>query len=220
MHHANARTTQRFLFLAVAAVQRCLHFRGGRSQGTDCRLNVAAVRVPLRQGELSVPSSLFLRDTSSFEEPETIEVEEGFIKADSQIFHDKLIFSNVHGSENHDWHSESSFEKQESEYKALPSTTDGDSYEHQLPYLYRKMAEVTEQMQSVSEYLANPITDRAPGYLPAGILSPATDTTDEHQELECSPLSVFPTTFLTPVFSYGGKLNLDTVRLNCSSFTR
>uniref|UniRef100_A0A8B9IP06 Interleukin 12 receptor subunit beta 2 n=1 Tax=Anser cygnoides TaxID=8845 RepID=A0A8B9IP06_ANSCY len=172
------------------------------------------------KGELSVPSSLFLRDTSSFEEPETIEVEEGFIKADSQIFQDKLIFSNVHGSENHDWHSESSFEKQESEYKALPSTTDGDSYEHQLPYLYRKMAEVTEQMQSVSEYLANPITDRALGYLPAGILSPATDTTDEHQELECSPISVFPTTFLTPVFSYGGKLNLDTVRLNCSSFTR
>ncbi|XP_050568219.1 interleukin-12 receptor subunit beta-2 [Cygnus atratus] len=172
------------------------------------------------KGELSVPSSLFLRDTSSFEEPETIEVEEGFIKADSQIFHDKLIFSNVHSSENHDWQSESSFEKQESEYKALPSTTDGDSYEHQLPYLYRKMAEVTEQMQSVSEYLANPITDRAPGYLPAGILSPGTDTTDEHQELECSPISVFPTTFLTPVFSYGGKLNLDTVRLNCSSFTR
>lgn len=197
-----------------------MHFRGGRSQGTACRINVAPVRVPLRQGELSVPSSLFLRDTSSFEEPETIEVEEGFTKTDSQIFHEKLIFGKVHGRENHDWQSESSFGKQESEYKALPSTTDGDSYDHQLPYLYRRMAEVTEQMQTASEYLANPIADRAPGYLPAGILAPATDTAAEQQELECSPISVFPTTFLTPVFSYGGKLNLDTVRLNCSSFTR
>uniref|UniRef100_A0A8C3B5T4 Interleukin 12 receptor subunit beta 2 n=1 Tax=Cairina moschata TaxID=8855 RepID=A0A8C3B5T4_CAIMO len=131
-----------------------------------------------------------------------------------------LIFGKVHGRENHHWQSESSFGKQESEYKALPSTTDGDSYDHQLPYLYRRMAEVTEQMQTASEYLANPIADRAPGYLPAGILAPATDTAAEQQELECSPISVFPTTFLTPVFSYGGKLNLDTVRLNCSSFTR
>eukprot|EP00075_Anas_platyrhynchos_P029080 XP_027318333.1 interleukin-12 receptor subunit beta-2 isoform X3 [Anas platyrhynchos] len=174
----------------------------------------------VKQGELSVPSSLFLRDTSSFEEPETIEVEEGFTKTDSQIFHEKLIFGKVHGRENHDWQSESSFGKQESEYKALPSTTDGDSYEHQLPYLYRRMAEVTEQMQPAPEYLANPISDRAAGYLPAGILAPAMDTAAEQQELECSPISVFPTTFLPPVFSYGGKLNLDTVRLNGSSFTR
>ncbi|KAI6064247.1 interleukin-12 receptor subunit beta-2 [Aix galericulata] len=172
------------------------------------------------KGELSMPSSLFLRDTSSFEEPETIEVEEGFTKTDSQIFHDKLIFGKVHGRENHDWQSESSFGKQEPEYKALPSTTDGDSYDHQLPYLYRRMAEVTGQTQTASEYLANPIADRAPGYLPAGIPAPATDTAAEQQELECSPISVFPTTFLTPVFSYGGKVYLDTVRLNCSSFAR
>ncbi|XP_042675495.1 interleukin-12 receptor subunit beta-2 isoform X1 [Centrocercus urophasianus] len=165
-----------------------------------------------KQGELSVPSSLLLHNTSSFEEPETTEVEESFVQTD------RLIFSS---SSNRDWQLKSSFEKQESEYRPLPSTTDGDGYEHQLPDLYKKMVlEVTEQTQPVSEYIATPITDRATAYLPSAISPLVTDTTEEDPELEYNPISVFPTTFLPPEFSYGGKLNLDTVRLNCSSFTR
>ncbi|XP_010714321.1 interleukin-12 receptor subunit beta-2-like [Meleagris gallopavo] len=168
-----------------------------------------------KQGELSVPSSLLLHNSSGFEEPETTEVEESFVQTDCQVFQDRLIFSS---SSNHDWQLKSSFEKQESEYRPLPSTTDGDSYKHQLPDLYKKVVlEVTEQAQTVSEYIANPVTDRA--YLPSAISPLVTDTTEEDPELEYNPISIFPIS-LPPEFSYGGKLNLDTVRLNCSSFSR
>lgn len=148
------------------------------------------------KGELSVPSSLLLHNTSSYEEPETTEVEESFIKTDCQVFQDRLIFSNISHSRNHDWQLESSFEKQESEYRPLPSTTDGDSYEQQLPDLYKKMVlEVTEQTQTVCEYIANPVTDGATAYLPSAISPLVTDTTEEDPELEYNPISVFPTTF-------------------------
>ncbi|XP_015726254.1 interleukin-12 receptor subunit beta-2 isoform X1 [Coturnix japonica] len=173
----------------------------------------------MKQGELSIPSTLLLHNTSSFEEPETTEVEESFPKTGCQAFQDRLISSITH-SRNHNWQLESSFEKQDSEYRPLPSTTDGGSYEQQLPDLYQKMVlEVTEQTQTMCEYIANPATDRATVYLPSAISPPVTDTNEGDPELLCSPISVFPTTFLTPEFSCGGKLNLDTVRLNSSSFT-
>ncbi|OXB66621.1 hypothetical protein ASZ78_013880 [Callipepla squamata] len=171
------------------------------------------------KGELSVPSSPFLHNTSSFEEPETTEVEESFIKTDLQALQDRLIFSTINHSRNDEWQLESSSEKQEAEYRPLPSTTDGDSAEHQLPDSYRRMVlEVPEQTQTVSEYIADLLTDRA--YLPSAIAPPPTDTTEEEPELGCHSVSVFPTTFLPPEFPYGGKLNLDTVRLSCGSFTR
>lgn len=189
----------------------------GGHKAPSAGLMSAAVRVPPQQGELSVPSSLLLHNTSSFEEPETTEVEESFVQTDCQVFQDRLIFSS---SSNRDWQLKSSFEKQESEYRPLPSTTDGDGYEHQLPDLYKMVLEVTEQTQPVSEYIATTVTDRATAYLPSAISPLVTDTTEDDPELEYNPISVFPTTFLPPEFSYGGKLNLDTVRLNCSSFTR
>ncbi|XP_025954299.2 interleukin-12 receptor subunit beta-2 [Dromaius novaehollandiae] len=172
------------------------------------------------KGELSLPANPFLHNMSSFEEPEITQVEESFIKKGSQPFQDKVILSNINSSENHDWQLESSFEKQDCEYKPLPSTTDGDIYEHQLPYLYKKIAvEVTGHTQTASEYIANPITETTT-YLPSAVSSPITDTNEDY-ELDCNPISVFPTTtFLTPVFSYGGKLTLDAVKINCTSFTR
>ncbi|XP_065601842.1 interleukin-12 receptor subunit beta-2 [Cyrtonyx montezumae] len=171
------------------------------------------------KGELSVPSSPFSYNTSSFEEPETTEVEESFIKRDLQVFQDRLIFSTINCSRNDEWQLESSSEKQEAEYRPLPSTTDRHSAEHQLPDWYRKMVlEEPEQTQTDSEYIADLLTDRA--YLPSAITTPPTDSTEEDPELGCHSVSVFPTTFLPPEFPYGGKLNLDTVRLSCGSFTR
>ncbi|XP_074893438.1 interleukin-12 receptor subunit beta-2 [Buteo buteo] len=165
------------------------------------------------KAELSLPSSGFLHSTGSFEEPETTEVEETFVKTDPLALRDKLLFGSVG---NGDWALERGSGQEEPEYKALPGTADGEVYEQQLPDLYKRMAvEVTEQTQTVPEYIANPATDTATAYLP-----PVAGTTEDLPQLECDPLSVFPTTFLTPVLSYEGTLTLDTVKINRSSFTR
>ncbi|XP_054688928.1 interleukin-12 receptor subunit beta-2 [Grus americana] len=168
------------------------------------------------KAELSLPSSLFLHSAGSFEEPKPTEVEETFVKADPLALRDKLLFSSVGSRGNGQWPPESGSGQEEPEYKALPSTTDGEVYEQQLPDLYKRIVvEVMEHTQTVSEYIANPVTDTAAPYLPL-----VTGTTEDHPELECNPLSVFPTTFLTPLLSYEGNLTLDTVKINCSSFTR
>uniref|UniRef100_A0A663EXA8 Interleukin 12 receptor subunit beta 2 n=1 Tax=Aquila chrysaetos chrysaetos TaxID=223781 RepID=A0A663EXA8_AQUCH len=165
------------------------------------------------KAELSLPSSGFLHSTGSFEEPETTEVEETFVKTGPPALRDKLLFGSAGNGE---WPLERGSGHEEPEYERLPGTADGELYEQQLPDLYKRIAvEVTEQTQTVSEYIANPVTDTATAYLP-----PVTGTTEDHPELECDPLSVFPTTFLTPVLSYEGTLTLDTVKINCSSFTR
>ncbi|XP_064311848.1 interleukin-12 receptor subunit beta-2 [Phalacrocorax carbo] len=159
------------------------------------------------KAELSFPSTLFLHSTSSFEEPKTTEVEEAFVNADTLALKDKLVFSSIGSRGNDDWH-------EEPEYKPLPSTA--EVYEQQLPDLYKRIVvEVTEHTQTISEYITNPITNKATAYLPL-----VTGTTEDHPELECNPLPIFPTTFLTPALSYEGNLTLDTVRINCSSFTR
>ncbi|TFK01034.1 pleckstrin homology-like domain family B member 2 [Platysternon megacephalum] len=180
------------------------------------------------ENELNLDSSQFLSYFSSFEEPETIEVEEVFIKREPVAFKDIPIFNNIENSECHDWQIENSFEKQESteknsEYKPLaPSTPDdGDNYKCHLPYLYKKVVlEETEQIQTVSEYLTNPLTDMTVNYLPSNILSPIMDTNEESNEFECKSFSIFPTTsLLMPMFSCGGKLTLDAVKIDCNSFT-
>uniref|UniRef100_A0A8C4W1A7 Interleukin 12 receptor subunit beta 2 n=1 Tax=Gopherus evgoodei TaxID=1825980 RepID=A0A8C4W1A7_9SAUR len=181
------------------------------------------------ENELNLDSNQFLSYFSSFEEPETIEVEEVFIKREPVAFKDIPIFNNIKNSEGHGWQTiENSFEKQESteknsEYKLLaPSTPDdGDNYKCHLPYLYKKVVlEETEQIQTVSKYLTNPLTDMTVNYLPSNILSPITDTNEESNEFECKSFSIFPTTsLLMPMFSCGGKLTLDAVKIDCNSFT-
>ncbi|KAM6128789.1 interleukin-12 receptor subunit beta-2 [Phoenicopterus ruber ruber] len=172
------------------------------------------------KAELSSPSSLFPHSAGSFEEPETTEVEETFVKTEPLALRDKLLFGSAGSRGNGDWLRESGSEQgepEEPEYKPLPSTADGEEvYEQQLPDLYKRIVvEVTEHTQIVSEYIANPGTDTAAASLP-----PVTNTTEEHPELECHPLSVFSTPLLTPVLSYEGNLTLDTVKINCSSFPR
>ncbi|KAM8805760.1 interleukin-12 receptor subunit beta-2 [Eudromia elegans] len=173
------------------------------------------------KGELNLPPSPFLLSVSSFEEPEITEVEETFIKkTDAPILQDKVPLSSIDSRGNQDWQLESSFEKQDCEYKPLPSTGDGDGYEQQLPYLYKKIVvEVTGQTQTAPDYLASPPPE-TPAYLPSVVLSPVTDTREDY-ELDCNSISVFPPpAFWTPAFSCGGTLTLDTVKINCTSFTR
>ncbi|XP_019383967.1 PREDICTED: interleukin-12 receptor subunit beta-2 [Gavialis gangeticus] len=174
--------------------------------------------------ELSLYPKPFLSNLSSFEEPETIEVEEVFIKRESLAFQDQLIFNNKsNGSQ--DWQI-GSFEKQNSAKKnseckplATSIADDGDNYGCQLPYLYKKLAaEETEQIQTISDYLPNPLIDTTVNYLPSNILVSTVEYNEDNSELEYNSISVFPTTsLLTPVFSGGGKLTLDAIKVDCSS---
>uniref|UniRef100_A0A8C3T6S5 Fibronectin type-III domain-containing protein n=1 Tax=Chelydra serpentina TaxID=8475 RepID=A0A8C3T6S5_CHESE len=175
-------------------------------------------------------NSTWAKKYSSVEvKPETIEVEEVFIKREPVAFKDIPIFNYIKNSEGHDWETiENSFKKQESteknsEYKPLALSTPDDvvSYKCRLPYLYKKVVlEETEQIQTVSEYLTNPLTDMTVNYLPSNILPPIMDKNEEGNEFECKSFSIFPTTpLLMPMFSCGGKLTLDTVKIDCNSFT-
>ncbi|XP_074008545.1 interleukin-12 receptor subunit beta-2 [Numenius arquata] len=152
------------------------------------------------KAELSSPSSPFI-STSSFEEPETTQVEEAFVKGDPPDLRDQLLLGTGHQGGGR-WPLASS-SGQEPEYEG---DAEGDPYEQQLPDLYKRMAvEVTEQTQSISEYIANPVTTYSP------------PVTRDHPELEGNLLSMFPTVFLMP---YEGNLTLDVVKLNSSSFSR
>ncbi|XP_065529135.1 interleukin-12 receptor subunit beta-2 isoform X1 [Lathamus discolor] len=166
------------------------------------------------KAELRWRSSLFLPSTSTFEEPEPTQVEEAFVKPSTPVLQGKALLSSS-GSQGHGERAlESSRGHEEPRYEALPSTADGQVCEQQLPDLYRRMVveAAMEHTQNVPEYIANPST--APPYLPLGA-----GTAEDLPELECQPLSMFPTTCLLPMFPYEGNLTLDTVKINCSSFT-
>ncbi|KAM6262277.1 uncharacterized protein LJ264_006092 [Porphyrio hochstetteri] len=167
-----------------------------------------------RKAELSLPSSL-PHSSSSFEEPKPLEVEETFVKTEPLALRDKLLPGRTDGH----WPVGSSSSQEEPEYRALPGSGDGDGdgdgYEQQLPDLYKRLAlEVTEHSQSV-EYIANPVPDPDPG--PAH-LPPA--SAQERPELQCPLLSPFPRALLPPALGCEGNLRLDSVKIECGSFTR
>ncbi|XP_065513450.1 interleukin-12 receptor subunit beta-2 [Caloenas nicobarica] len=162
------------------------------------------------KAELSLSSSLFLPSAYSFEEPETTHIEEAFVKTGPLALGDKF-FGTVGAG---DGSPAGGVGQEEMGYGAVPSAADGDVPEQQLADLYQRLeevTEVTEHTQPVSDYIANPVTNTAPVY-------PL--VTEDQPELDRNPLSIFPTTFLTPVHSYEGNLTLDTVKINCSSFPR
>uniref|UniRef100_A0A7M4EY96 Interleukin 12 receptor subunit beta 2 n=1 Tax=Crocodylus porosus TaxID=8502 RepID=A0A7M4EY96_CROPO len=142
----------------------------------------------------------------------------------SLAFQDQLIFNDKsNGSQ--DWQI-GSFEKQNSAKKnseckplATSIADDGDNYGCQLPYLYKKLAaEETEQIQTISDYLPNPLIDTTVNYLPSNVLVSTVEDNEDNSELEYNSISVFPTTsLLTPVFSGGGKLTLDAIKVDCNS---
>ncbi|KAM6305522.1 interleukin-12 receptor subunit beta-2 [Aegotheles albertisi] len=151
------------------------------------------------------PSSPFLHSASIFEEPKTTQVEEAFVKTDPLVLRDKLLL----GSDPTD----SGVGQEKPAYEVLPSSTDVEADEQQLPDLYQRiLEEVTGPVQSVTEYIANPATHPATTDLPC-----RTDTPDDHLELQGHPLSAFPTAFVLP---HEGTLTLDAVKISCSPFPR
>ncbi|XP_050163393.1 interleukin-12 receptor subunit beta-2 [Myiozetetes cayanensis] len=176
------------------------------------------------KAQLSSLSILFLPSTISFEEPEPTLVEEAFEQPDPLAPGEKLLLGSAGSRGHRDWTRQSS------------SPEPGE--EQQLPEMYQRLVvEATEHLQPVPEYITNPSTTDLtppsdttrdhPTDLPEYITSPGptdlalpTDTPMDHPELECHPLSIFPTTFLAPTLCSEGNLTLDRVKLNCSSFPR
>lgn len=127
---------------------------------------------------------------------------------------DKLLLDSAGRRGNGEWPPTSSSGQEEPRYQALPGTAEGEVYKQQLPDLYKRIVvEVVEHTQSTSEYIASPATDTATAYLPLVM-----GTAEEHPELECDALCIFPRAFLVPDLSCEGKLTLEAVKINCGSF--
>ncbi|XP_062990477.1 interleukin-12 receptor subunit beta-2 [Elgaria multicarinata webbii] len=166
-----------------------------------------------------------ISNPNSFEEPETLQIEEVFVKRQHPAFEDGPLLKNTEKGESHNCLTTSSLQKENPTVKYLdyePSITSTlvDTNKQQFLPLYRKIAaEEPHQGQVFSEYLANPFVDATVDYLTT--ITPTVMNTDgDSSETELSSLSVFPrTSFLPQTVPFGGKLTLDAVRMDCKSFT-
>ncbi|XP_044296889.1 interleukin-12 receptor subunit beta-2-like [Varanus komodoensis] len=175
--------------------------------------------------EPSLYSSQFFTNQSSFEEPQTLQIEEVFIKRQYPAFGDAPILKTTEQGEMNTCLTTCSLLAGNPtvkclDYEPLITSTPADTDKQQFLPLYRKIAaEESHQGQACSEYLANPQVDAAIDYLPT-IIPTLMDSDENSTESELSSLSVFPrTSFLPQTFSFGGKLTLDAVRMDCNSFT-
>ncbi|XP_061489355.1 interleukin-12 receptor subunit beta-2 [Rhineura floridana] len=174
--------------------------------------------------EPSFDSTQFLKNPNSFEEPESLKIEEVFIKRQHWSFEDVHLFKHTEERESHNWPTDSHFQKENPivnnvDYDPLITSTTDDAGQHQLLPLYRKVApEEPNQGQVLSEYLANSHENATVDYLPT--ISPTImDTGEDSSESELNSLLLFQrTSFLPQTFSFGGKLTLDTVQMDCNSF--
>ncbi|XP_066480686.1 interleukin-12 receptor subunit beta-2 [Tiliqua scincoides] len=175
--------------------------------------------------ESSLYSTPFLNHLHSFEEPETLQIEEVFIKK-FQVYKDVLLFQSTEKGESPNWLPGSSSPEEgttekDSDYNPLVTSTlyNTNTDTQQLPSLYRKVApEETTQGQMFSEYLANTLEDET-DYLPLANSPTVMNTNEDGGEPEFSSFSGFPgTSFVPQTFSFGGKLTLDAVRMDCNSF--
>ncbi|XP_053103420.1 interleukin-12 receptor subunit beta-2 isoform X2 [Hemicordylus capensis] len=178
------------------------------------------------EGETSLYSTQFLNNLNSFEEPEALQIEEVFRKT-SLAFTNVLLYK-ISEKGGGDWPTSGSFQQEDlsvkdSDYNPSITNTayDTDIDKQLLPSLYRKVAPgEPDQGQVFSEYLANPLEDSTRDYLPSTMTPTVMNTNEDGYESEFSSFSGFPrTSFLTQTFSFGGKLTLDAVRMDCNTFT-
>lgn len=164
---------------------------------------------------------------NNFEEPEILQIEEVLLKRQVPIFQDVLLFENTENEGCHYWTRGSSFQEAantmtDSTYN--PSTTeplhDTPIDKPQRLSLYKKVgSEEPSQGQLLPKHLANPLGSPAVDYLPSSITPTVMNTDEASSESEFNSFSVFPRTFfLSETFPFGGKLTLDAIRLDCSSF--
>ncbi|XP_030062042.1 interleukin-12 receptor subunit beta-2 [Microcaecilia unicolor] len=160
-------------------------------------------------------SEQFLSDSSTFEEPETIEIEEVFSDKEHLTITYTLTFCSSECNTNvHLQTPEGNCRPQELNTSAV----DGFLYKHQVPCLYKSL--VSEELithQTISKEGVQPADITTMNYLPINMLSTSINTTEESCESESELCSLM--TFLPPLFSYEGKLTLDAVKIDCNSFT-
>ncbi|KAJ6662622.1 hypothetical protein lerEdw1_011759 [Lerista edwardsae] len=175
--------------------------------------------------ESSLYSTPFLNQLHCFEEPETLQIEEIFIKK-FPVYKDVLLFRSTEKGEGHGRPTGSSSQEdgptvKDSDSDPLATSTlyNANSGTQQPPSLYRKVApEEPAQGQMLSEYLANPLEDET-DYLPLTI-STALNPNEDSGKSEFNSFSGFPRTSFAPqTFPFGGTLTLDAVRMDCNSFT-
>ncbi|XP_034979436.2 interleukin-12 receptor subunit beta-2 [Zootoca vivipara] len=177
------------------------------------------------EDERSFYSTQFLKNLNSAEEPETLQIEEVFMKRQQMPFVDVSLFKPTEEGESHNWPTAVSFQGEDPivknlDYDPLITSRTEDASQHQLLPLYRKVGpEEPIQGQEFSVYLASPHGNVTVDYLPT--ISPAImDTGEDNGESELNPLFIFQrTSFLPQAFPFGGKLTLDAIQMDCDSFT-
>ncbi|XP_042320638.1 interleukin-12 receptor subunit beta-2 isoform X2 [Sceloporus undulatus] len=174
------------------------------------------------QDDSSLHFTQFLNKPSSFEEPESLTVEEAFMKRQYPTFEDRAYIKNCEKEESQNCPmtgtllEDDPIEKNLNYDPLIPSIS-GDTNKHQLLPLYRKVApKDPNQGQVFSDYLANPLEDTTVDYLPT-ITATVMNNDEDSSDSELNSLSVFPRTFLSQPFSLGGKLTLDAIRMDFNS---
>ncbi|XP_054836358.1 interleukin-12 receptor subunit beta-2 [Eublepharis macularius] len=173
------------------------------------------------EDEPSVYSSQFLNNLGNLEEPETLQIEEVWIKRQSHGFEDVLLSERTEIMESHKWSPDIFQEENPTIDKLNHHPLINDTLDqHQLLFLYKKVAsEEGNHGQVFSDYLVNPLEDTTVNYLPSTIVPPITNMAEDCSEGEFNLLAAFPRTFLPQIFSVGGKLTLDAIKMDCTSFT-
>ncbi|KAJ1170670.1 hypothetical protein NDU88_002543 [Pleurodeles waltl] len=163
--------------------------------------------------------------SSIYEEPETVEVEEIFIDEEPTIFRDPISHSSHECEEPYLQKADrisGAWQAGDVHREQLAGTTnnDGGVYKRQGPHWYNAMV-VNEPVRTepVPDYSMNHVVDMTVNYLPPHVLP---DSISRVEDSHDSEPDLFPAnTFSTPLFStFGGKLTLDVVKIDCTSFAQ
>ncbi|XP_069498044.1 interleukin-12 receptor subunit beta-2 [Ambystoma mexicanum] len=170
-------------------------------------------KMRLLSNQLSIASS-------SCEEPETIEVEEIFTDEESGAFRDAFnpcigmcdsLAAQTPDRRFQKWTSNDM--PREHEPSATGTRDDGSIYKCQIPCCYKSVvAEHDFPDDSISTSVGMTVS-----YLPTNVLPDGISCPEDNSDTDQCPFLV--NTFSTPFFSFDGKLTLDAVKIDCSSFT-
>uniref|UniRef100_A0ABM5G882 Interleukin-12 receptor subunit beta-2 isoform X1 n=2 Tax=Pogona vitticeps TaxID=103695 RepID=A0ABM5G882_9SAUR len=182
-----------------------------------------AKEVKSKEDEAILHPAQFLDGPNTFEEPETLQIEEVFIKRQYQDLKDVPYCRNTRKREKHNYPTGTILQEEyptvkSLDYDPLSIKRAGNTDMHQPPSLYKKVVPgEPNQGQVFSEYLVNQLEDVTIDYLPNTVAT--TMNNDENSnDSEFNTLFVSTRTFIPQTFSFDGKLTLDAIRMDCISF--
>uniref|UniRef100_A0A8C6YEP0 Interleukin 12 receptor subunit beta 2 n=1 Tax=Naja naja TaxID=35670 RepID=A0A8C6YEP0_NAJNA len=156
-------------------------------------------------------STEFLSQPVRTEDPETLQIKEVLTERHGFAFMDGHIYKNTKTE---------ALSTRTSNRNSLTTNVTDSAGNYQLPSLYKKLLpEDPNESQIFSECLVNPLENATVDYLPT--TTPAIMISEEDSiGSELSPLPIFPiTSFRRNSGFSGGKLTLDAIKMDCSSFT-